>query len=42
MAPLALTTPELPTHLLCEVGPLTLGLEALLVREVLAMPLVTL
>ena len=40
-APLAPNAPELPTHLLCEVGPLTLGLEALLVREVMAMPLVT-
>ena len=35
------TAPELPTHLLCTVGPLTLGFEALWVREVMAMPLVT-
>ena len=30
-----------PTHLLCVLGPLTLGFEALHVREVMALPLVT-
>ncbi len=32
---------EAPTHLLCDLGPLTLGFEALRVREVLALPQIT-
>ena len=32
---------EAPTHLLCVLGPLTLGFEALRVREVMALPQVT-
>ena len=37
-APLQAAT---PTHLLCALGPLTLGFEALTVREVLALPLIS-
>ena len=36
------TSVEAPTHLLCVLGPLTLGFEALNVREVMALPQVTL
>ena len=35
------TTVSAPAHLLCVLGPLTLGFEALRVREVMALPLVT-
>ena len=35
------TSVEAPTHLLCVLGPLTLGFEALSVREVMALPQVT-
>ena len=35
------TSVEAPTHLLCILGPLTLGFEALRVREVMALPQIT-
>ena len=35
------TSVEAPTHLLCVLGPLTLGFEALNVREVMALPQIT-
>ena len=40
-APFAPDSPASPTHLMCAVGPLIVGFEALCVREVMAMPLVT-
>ena len=40
-APLELDSTDTPTHLLCVLGPLTLGFAALSVREVMALPLVT-